>query len=198
MRLIVGLVALAAFAQQPNRAVEYPSPLIREQVHVVVEGVDEIWQLQWRARPKPSCSAAEGEGSLACPCAGFAYGEEGDLDVVRVRDGAVIDRLDVNPFFTETRPTIQRWATDIDKDFPNLVKGDYTSAVSKRPVVRIMRFADYNHDGWSTEFYIQTEAMCNSAGVVIGLSNDNRTLHAFGTVRHPDNPLSMQDFEWKL
>lgn len=200
MRLIAALAVFAAFAQQPKRteAVEYPSPLIREQVHVVVAGVDEIWQLRWRAKPKPSCSAAEGEGSLACPCAGFAYGEEGDFDVVRIRGGVVvIDRLDVGPFFTERRPTIQRWATDIDKDFPNLVKGDYTSVVSKRPVVQIMHFADYNHDGWSTGFYIQTEAMCNGTGVVVGISKDNRTLHAFGTVRNPNKPLFLHDFEWE-
>ena len=97
----------------------------------------------------------------------------GDLYVIRVRNGAEIDRLRLTPFFGEHHAAVlQRWATDEDQDFKLSERDDFGKMVAnKRPTVRVMNFADYDHDGRATEFYLQTEvAPCGkSVGVVIGL-----------------------------
>jgi len=70
-----GLLFLPALGQQKSRATssEYPTPMVREQQTVIVDGVTETWQLKWRTAPKPVCEP--NELALTCPCMGFAYGE---------------------------------------------------------------------------------------------------------------------------
>jgi hypothetical protein len=182
---------------------EYPAPLIREQRRVVVNGVAEIWTLKWRSRPKPEC--APEQDSLMCPCMGFAYGESGDLDLIRTRDQVIVDRLHITPLFQNefttglTGAVLQRWEPDHDRDLDAADRPDFAAAVAGRPAVRIMDFKDYNHDGQTTEFYLQTETLpCGkSTGVVVGVSKNNPVLHVFGAARNPVQPLIMQKFEWE-
>lgn len=181
---------------------EYPAPLIREQRRVVVNGFAEIWTLKWRSRPQPEC--APEQLSLTCPCMGFAYGESGDLDLIRTRNRVLLDQLHITPLFHESDTgmpgaILQRREPDYDRDFDESDRPDFEAAVMGRPVARIMNFEDYNHDGQSAEFYLQTETEpCGkSAGVVIGVSKDNPSLHVFGTASDPGHPLGMQKFEWE-
>lgn len=71
--------------------------------------------------------------------------------------------------------------------------------VSKRPVVQVMHFADYDHDGHAAEFYLQTEAApCGkSIGVVIGITTTNSRLHVFSSESNPRKPLFLQKWEWE-
>ena len=74
------LFVVVAYAQRDTHqhsvlSSEYPSSLVREEQTVSVDGVDETWRLQWATTPKPMCGADERDGSLTCPCMGFAYGE---------------------------------------------------------------------------------------------------------------------------
>jgi len=60
-----------------------------------------------------------------------------------------------------------------------------------------MNFADYDHDGEATEFFIQTESLAcgHQNGIVVGVSKRNPHLHAFGTVLHPTRPLHLEPDE---
>ena len=190
-----------ALCQQPSpsvRAVEYPAPLIREQQEVTVNGRQEIWQLQWAAAPEPFCSPSE--LSLSCPCMGFAYGETGDLSLARLRDGAEIDRLHFTPLSSVEgeKVALQRWPVD-DQDFRDPEIHDLPNRITHRPVVQAMQFADYDHTGESTEFYLQTgtEPCGKSMGIVVGVSQDRPKLHAVTTASHPERPLVLFKHEWE-
>jgi len=199
----IGLGLSPLEAQKKSQSSEYPSPLIREERAVVVNGVEETWQLRWAAPPKPVCEPSD--VSLTCPCQGFAYGEGGELDVVRLRNGSEVDRLHITPLFDERVivpervAIVQRWPTDYEKDFDASLQDDFQADVAKRPVVQVMHFADYDHDGAATEFYLQTEALpCGkSFGIVIGISRTIPQLHVFGTASHPGKPLHLQKHEWE-
>src|SRR5262245_12423645 len=62
-----------------------------------------------------------------------------------------------------------------------------------------MNFADYDHDGHATEFFIQTEVQScgHRYGIVVGVSNKNSRLHAFGTVQHPNRALLLKPQHWE-
>ena len=186
----------------PKQVLEYPTPSIREQQEVVVDGVPEQWRLEWKGRTKPYCGADEASAAITCPCQGFAYGESGDLYIVRLRDGKEIDRLHLTPLFEdEETAVVQRWPqndkTDFNPEKPE--KEDITKLVSKRPIVQVMQLEDYNHDGKRTEFYLQTEAVpCGrSVGVIVGITANRPRLHVFGTAENPAKPLYLQKHEWK-
>lgn len=184
-----------------KKILAYPAPTIREEQHIVVSGVTETWRLQWGAVPKPHCGANESDLALTCPCMGFAYGESGDLYLVRLRSATEVDRFHLTPLFKEEKTAIvQRWPRDEKRDdFKLSQREDFSDLVSKRPTVQVMQFDDYDHDGKRTEFYLQTEAVpCGkSVGVVVGLSMDDARLHVFGTASDPSKPLYMQKREWQ-
>jgi hypothetical protein len=194
----IGLL-LPGFGQTKGRVAEYPTAKIREEQQVTVNGVIETWELEWKAAPRPECEP--NEISLTCPCTGFAYGEAGDLDVVRLRGGIEIERLRLTPFFSDFdgEAIVQRWQADYKNDFKNSEREDFPIVVSRRPTVQLMYFSDYDHDGWETEFYLQTKALpCGkSYGIVIGLSKRDPRLHVFGTASNPIKPLPMQKREWE-
>jgi hypothetical protein len=195
------ITSSGALAQDPPgiRSNEYPSATVREEQAVTVNGVEERWQLVWSSVPKPYCDASDA-GSLTCPCMGFAYGETGDLFLIRIREGKEIDRLHLTPLFTESEEAVlQRWPVDYDKDFKAIDDPNFPATAKTRPIVRIMDFADYDHDGEKTEFYLQTLSLaCGKRfGVVVGLSKKNRHLHAFGTASDPTKPLHLQKQEWR-
>ncbi len=203
LRILLAAACLA-FAQEPNQphAVEYPTPLVREEIRIAVNGVPEKWQLRWSSRPAPLCEP--NELSLTCPCIGFAYGESGELALTRSRGSIEIDRLDLTPHFKDSSPgsgglaVVRRWEPDYDKDFEASEKDDFTSSVAKRPVVRVMELADYDHDGQQTEFFLQTNTLpCGKRqGMVIGTSKQNPKLHVFDTADNPKVALLLQESEW--
>lgn len=170
--------------------------VVREEKPVIVDGATEVWRLVWKHAPKPACSPDDAV-SFTCPCTGFAYGERGQLDLVRKKDGREIDRLPLTPLFdaVPTNPpeaVVQRWET---RD------GDINTGarrVRTRPLVKVMDLADYDHDGRSTGFFLQTGVLpCGKRmGVVIGLSPGNPRLHAFGSALHAGKPLDLQKPQW--
>ena len=199
-------IVLVSFAQpaRPPAILEYPAPEIREEQQVVVDGHAETWRLQWAAPPKPVCEASDLALALTCPCMGFAYGESGALALIRLRGGVEIDRLDLAQFFVGESPAgnqvavLQRRAPDYNEDLDAAGNPGFLSKASKRPVVQVMHFADYEHDGAHSEFYLQTDAIpCGkSVGLVIGVSPKNPRLHAVGSASEPGKPLHLQAREW--
>jgi len=177
--------------------------LIREEQEIVVNGVRETWRLEWKAPPTPTCGVDDVSSSMTCPCIGFAYGESGQLDLVRTVGGHEIDRMELTVLFGGDSPndkaaTIQRWEFRKNDDEQSQEPG-LADRVRQRPLVKIMQFADYNHDGNATEFFLQTgvEPCGKRIGVVVGLTRKNWRLHAIGSALHPDMPLVLQKREWE-
>jgi hypothetical protein len=204
--LLVAAMILGGQPRMPSHSSEsaiiMPS-FIREERQIVVNGNPELWRLEWESPPKPACGAEDNSDSITCPCSGFAYGESGQLDLVRLAAGREIERLKLTPYFEDT-PTdgghsalVQRWELQ-SKDGDETGSKEFAKRVSLRPVVNVMQFADYNHDGMATEFFLQTESLpCGKhAGIVIGLTRANSKLHVFGTALHPDKPVVLQKTEW--
>jgi hypothetical protein len=205
------LVAVIALSGEPNIHFQsspptvLATPLIREEQKIVVNGISELWRLEWKSPPKSVCGPADLSSSITCPCSGFAFGESGPLDLVRLTNDREIDRLELSPLFEklfadQDGALIQRWMTQ-EKDFEFLEKESaaFVKQVQIRPAVKIMDFADYNHDGKSTEFFLQTsvEPCGKITGVVVGLDGTHPKLHPFGTAAHPDKPLVIQKREWE-
>jgi len=164
----------------------------------VVDGVAETWQLRWVGKTRPVCAANDG---FTCPCAGFAYGEGGDLILVRLRKQVEIDRLQITrlfdePFRGEGRIAIvPRWPEDVKSDLENEGDKNFPALVAKRPVVHLMSVADYDHDGRATEFYLQVST--EPCGKSVGVSRGNSRLHAFGKASNPSKPLRLHREEWE-
>ena len=197
---VLGVACLAMWlaADVPQHATgwvhEYPTPMTREEAAVTVNGVEEIWALRWKLAPKPECEVYE--FAITCPCHGFEYGEAGDLELVRMRGRIVFDRLALSTFFEEGFSSdkavaiLPRWSmTDDDSD----------DTIKERRLVRVMDFADYDHDGRESEFYLTSETIScgHTYGMVVGVSKTNPRLHVFGTASHPDKPLYLQEDEWE-
>ena len=66
---------------------ESPKPIIREERNIVIDGVEERWRLEWVSTPSPACAPPVEPGWMNCPCEGFAFGERGDLVLVRKKPG---------------------------------------------------------------------------------------------------------------
>lgn len=147
---------------------------------MLVDGVVEIWQLRWKSPPKPVCDT--NEEAVTCPCRGFAFGESGDLDLVRLRNHVEIDRLELTPFFGEVpsveehKAVVSRW--DLEPD----IAADGAS-LGRRKAKRLIQLEDYDHDGAKSEFFLHTSTLpCGkSYGVVVGISKLKPKLHAFRT-----------------
>ena len=162
--LIAGFILTTVEAQNKGPwAEEYPAPLERERQRVVIGAVTETWELRWKAPPKPACEPSD--VSLTCPCTGFAYGEGGDLRLVRIRNGEEIDGLELTPLFENADVNlgniaiVQRWKPNYEMDFKASEKDDFRDVVARRPVAKIMDFIDYDHDGRRSEFYLKTEGV---------------------------------------
>jgi hypothetical protein len=187
----------------PYPATNFADPVIREEQNIRVNGISELWRLEWKTTPKPSCGPEDGSAATSCPCTGFAYGQSGQLELVRSTEGREIDRLELTPFFDNESPdrgaaTLQQWEPG-EKDVDELGSDSFLAQVRARPLARIMHFADYNHDGSSTEFFLQTgvEPCGKTVGIVIGVTPSHPWLHAFGTALHPDKALVLQKREWE-
>lgn len=176
--------------------------MVREEQKIAVNGVSEVWRLEWKSSPKSICGPEDLSSSITCPCSGFAFGESGRLDLVRLANSREIDRLELSPLFEklfsdQDGAVVQRWIVQ-EKDFKQNESEDFVKQVQSRPIVSVMHFADYNHDGKATEFFLQTsvEPCGKIMGVVVGLGGTHPGLHPFGTATHPEKPLVMQKREW--
>ena len=185
------------------------APLLREERTVTVGGVKETWRLVWHEPPQPECAVAD--PWFSCPCTGFAFGEKGNLDLVRLRDGREVERLPLTPFFGgESYVGVKLVAKTILPRFPvhrndmevsvediSRREKKLEAKVPKRPVVTIMDLRDYDHDGQAAEFFLQIGAACGKeTGIVIGLSHGRPNLHAFGTIENPGKPLLLLRNHW--
>lgn len=194
MRALLLLFFATAIAQ---------APLIREEAQVTVGGVRETWRLQWKDVPQPECDTSGGIW-VACGCNGFAFGERGELDLIRLRDGHESDRLELSPIFVDNEldlgkmAVVQKWPVE-KRDIEDRHSDKLPARVAARPIVKIIRLGDYDHDGQATEFFLQTGTLpcAKRTGVVVGVSKKNPRLHVFGTALHPDKPLVLQYEEWQ-
>ena len=212
-RCLTGMFAVAAttfLLVQGDPAAEPPSQ-VRAQKVVMLEGKTEIWRLEWQAAALSVCGAEDVATALACECSGFAYGEAGQLVLVRARPGANLEVLDLTPFFAgETIPggasgaVLQRWppvpatAHDEDDDWHHASDLDFLRRVRSRGSADAMRIADYNHDGRASEFLLQvgTQPCGRQVMVLVGISRLNPHLHVFASAEAPTVPLEMGPRVW--
>lgn len=165
---------------------EPSTAVVREEKEVDVDGVKETWRLEWKSAPLPTCLD---DTFYTCPCQGFAYGEVGDLDLVRVRPGAPDERLRLNALFPDGDAVVPRWDPSAAEK-RSLVPAKLAELAS-RPLVTLMNFGDYDHDGRATEFELQIGAIpCgHQQTVVVGLDRASPRLHALGTAERPGAPV---------
>ena len=203
------LGASAALAAEPPQR-------LRDQAVVTVRGVKETWQLVWGDKPVPVCGADDVVSSITCPCSGFAYGEAGHLSLVRRHGGEEIQRMSLGPLFENAEHPFVDYKTGdagikdaaylnrrplVLDDLRREEAGDSTLAaeIARRPQSKVIRPADYDHDGGATEFLLQvgTEPCGKHQFVAVGVSKDNPNLHALVSARKPDEPLVLPLQVWE-
>jgi len=199
MRLVALLVAISALA-------ENPTPVIREEHKVVVDGVEEHWRLEWAGPTSPVCSPDEPDVWITCPCSGFVFGERGNLVLVRKKPGADEERFALTQLFDGDfdapgdvgEVVLRRWDVH-EKDMDQSDSPDFADRVRTCPLATVMRFGDYDHDGKATEFLFQVGTLpCGKPmSVAIGVSRRNPRLHVFSTIEHPERPLVLQAWQWE-
>lgn len=182
--------------------------IIQEERAIVISGVKEKWRLEWVSAPNPVCAPEEGFFVWGvCPCAGFEFGEEGELDLVRLRPKLPEERLHLTPFFQgQEKPgsaaVLRRWPVmkndrdwAMDADREDLE--EFSKRVRSRSPVSVMNIADYNHDGIGAEFVLQVgSGPCgHQQAILIGIDRRNPHLHAFGTVEYPDRPIVLEHLD---
>jgi len=193
--------ASVPYDSAPDTGEPNAGPVIREEKKVLIDGVSETWRLEWRKPPKLYCVDDWG----AMYCIGLAFGEQGDLDLVRLRPGSPEERLNLSPLFGPdgtSNATLQHWnrmairtalgkvAPRIDETHPDV------DAIKTLPIVDIMKLRDYDDDGRATEFElpIVTNPFAWPKSAVVGISKRNPHLHAFDTVEHAGTPLIFPDW----
>jgi hypothetical protein len=176
----------------PIESVRIPKPAfpsVREERDVEVDGKTERWRLAWDGPTEYDCF------DPSCPCEGVEYGERGTLLVIRAREGEP-DRIG-----KLGERALQRWPV-FEEDMER-VRGITEASIAllaERPVVRLMFFADYDHDGRATEFVLERGGSPCSMhdAILVGIDRTNGTPHAFGTARAPDVPLSLNGrWQWE-
>ena len=194
--------AHAAPPSEPSRT-PVTGPLVREAADVVVDGEREQWRLEWAKPPLAACEASDPIW-FTCPCSGFAFGEKGELNLVRSRGGQDVERMELTPLFDADladgggAAVVSRWKPlpedEKDPEDPGLA-----GRLRNRPVRKVMAFADYNHDRQATEFVLQVATLpCGKRiGALIGVAKGAKMLHAFGTAEHPYQLLLLRLDHWK-
>ncbi|MGD0523768.1 MAG: hypothetical protein ABSE49_01420 [Polyangiaceae bacterium] len=155
---------------------------VREEATVVVDGVPEKWRLEWAQPPALDC--VDAAAFATCPCAAFAFGEKGELDLVRTRAGAPEERLHLAPLFAGGVARLRRWpVTKADTG-----KSPDVASLVMRPIEPVMKLVDSDHDGRATEMVLPTssEPCGHSASVVVGISRSNPVLHVLTPTEKPD------------
>src|SRR5262245_30320924 len=96
-----------ASVQRPSSLVPTAS-VVREEKIIRVGSASERWLLVWRAAPAPACMPRD-EGWSSCACHGFAFGEMGQLDLLRKIPGHPDEALPLTPLFDDgENPATQR------------------------------------------------------------------------------------------
>jgi hypothetical protein len=101
------------------------------------------------------------------------------VDLVRLRNGQEVERLSLGKFFPGySNLAVIPGRQYRDSDDHSLERHDFSALrtdLDKRPLTKILDFADYDHDGQATEFFIQTEpeSCGHRNGIVIGVSKSN-------------------------
>lgn len=198
---------IAASMSTPAHPADGPQQYVRESHAVTVRGVREIWQLVWEEKPKSVCEPEDVSSSTTCPCSGFAYGEYGDLALVRLRNGVEVERMQLGPLFGSEYPAdklgkaiLQRWPVLLD-DLPRDDRGDpkLLADIKARRQPTIMRPADYDRDQFATEFLLQVATVpCGKHQyVAVGISAKEPHLHALRSIANPNEPLIMPRSAWE-
>ncbi|HET7464153.1 MAG TPA: hypothetical protein VFJ82_23045 [Longimicrobium sp.] len=182
--------------------------VVREETVVRMGATPERWALVWRRPPRPACGPEEPEMALTCPCTGFAYGEAGELDLVRRRPGQAEERLALTPLFREaggdgpgdidSLAVLQRWPVR-EPDVEAMDGEGLPRAIRARRAVRVMALGDYDHDGRATEFLLQVGTLpCGKRqAVLVGVSRANSSMHVFRSQGHPGQPLVLPTYVWE-
>lgn len=179
---------------------------LRQTRAVTVDGQRETWSLIWSGPVTPVCAATDVRQAATCPCAGFAYGEQGQLFLERQRAGAATERLNLYTLFEEqdnpadtgkaALPRFPRNPADPSGDGGN--GSAFAAQAATRAPVDVMQLADFSSDGMQTTFLLQVgNVPCGKREMVlIGVSKQLPRLHAFTTITHPERPLVLQDGAW--
>jgi hypothetical protein len=188
--LDAGGAPLASAAPSAVAAPKKSAAIVREEVTVVVAGITEHWRLEWRKPPTPECMD---DAWYTCPCNGLEFGEEGELDLVRARDGSPEERLALDALYMNNTAALPRWQK-LPADSAKLAEPPSPETLRGRPLVPIMKIADYDHDGQASEFVLQVgyEACGHSPTLVIGVDAKNPKLHAFASVETPKEPILLE------
>jgi hypothetical protein len=161
------------------------APVIRASRAVFVHGVLEQWTLWWRSPPDSVCA-----DQVSMTCKGIAFGEQGSLELVRERSGAIVEKMLLDSLFEDSVARLQKYE-------PRPSDGTLTvdsAYLAGRPVVDPLRFADYDHDGEATEFVLQINALAGQQpAVVVGVSTAEPKLHAFTGTSDPTKPIVLRD-----
>jgi len=177
--------------------------IVRERQSVSVGSATEEWRLEWRGTPQPVCGPDD-PNWFTCPCHGFAFGETGTLDLVRLRAGQQEDRMPLSPLFrdedgpgAENAAALARWPVAPGDTLEDMAA--VAPQIHARPEVRTMQLTDYDHDGRATEFLLLVgSSPCgHNAAVVVGLSRGRPMLHAFTSVAHSERPLVLETRIWR-
>lgn len=200
--VILTLLAISVLTSNAVLA-ESKQPIVREEVKVVIDGIEELWRLEWLGTTSPVCGP-EDEDWLTCPCTGFAFGERGDLRLVRKRPGKKDERFSLNSLFeygddwpSGSAAVLRRWDVYND-DYNKSNSPTFVSRIKARPLSKIMNFLDYDHDGRATEFILQIGTLpCGKrTSIVVGISRKNPRLHAFTSTGNSEVPLMLQAWQW--
>jgi hypothetical protein len=195
---VVLLAAVTAFAEDSV-------PIVREEQKVTAADGEESWRLEWASAPRPACSPDQPEW-MTCPCIGFAFGERGNLTLVRRKSGHNDERFALTKLFDGDldgpgypgEAVLRRWDVG-EKDIEQSDSATFASGVYARPIATVMRFGDYDHDGRATEFLLQVGTLpCGKQmSVAVGISPRSDRVHVFGTAEHPEKPLVLQAPHWE-
>ncbi len=172
-------------SEAKRAAVPSKGPFVRDRAELTLDGVKEVWTLEWKSMPTTAC--LDEESFASCQCQGVAYAETGSLELVRRRLGAPTETLPLDVLF-QGGTRLVRWApTDDEKKNK---KPAPLEAIVSRPLVPILAFQDFDHDGRASEFLLRISATCDHQGtVLVGIDKKNKKLHVFASVEEPDQAL---------
>lgn len=191
-------------ANEQRGATKNSSPIIREQIKASIEGHDEVWLLEWLS-PTHTVCGPDDDNWTSCPCTGFAFGESGNLALVRKKPGQQDEQFSLSDLFDKSdnpgspgEAVLRRWDV-LKNDSDGTSTTGLAARVSSRPLAKIMTLGDYAHDGKPTQFVLQvgTEPCGKRISALVGVSHSNQKLHVFGTAEHPERPLFLEASHWE-
>jgi hypothetical protein len=174
--------SVASAAPEPARTGAAPSSspeVVREETVVDIDGQSERWRLVWAEPPALACV----DDWRFCWCFGKEHGERGPLVLVRTRADGREERLALGTL------TMPKWPIE-PGDVPGQVD---LGSLANRPIVRVMKLGDYDHDGRATEMVIEKrDDTCEFAdAIVVGVSRVRDELHVFASADKPPIELAL-------